>query len=106
MGRSFRCCHCQKSCLTRGGGPLESKRKEPVSHQGIRESEPEQSPKKARLRFHKPDKRKRKEKETPDLESFNKKCSPPVPHAMPSGLGETHRTEEYVGDEGGVKEED
>jgi hypothetical protein len=76
---------------------LESKRKEPVSHQGIRESEPEQSPKKDRQRFHKTDKRKRKEKETPDLEPLNKKCSPPVTHVIPSGLGQAHRTEEYVG---------
>ena len=71
------CCHCQKSCRTRGRGPLGSKRKEPTSHQGIRESEPEQSPKKARLRFHTPDKRKREDKETMDLEPVKKKSAVP-----------------------------
>ena len=65
------CCHCQKSCLVRGDGPLGRKRKEPVSHQDIRESESEQSPKKDRLRFHTPDKRKREDEETMDLEPVN-----------------------------------
>jgi hypothetical protein len=93
-GEVFRCycCHCQKSCPVRGGGPLESKRKEPVSHQGIRESESEQSSKKARFRFHKPDKRKRKEEETLDLEPINEKRDPPVTQATPYGLGDAHRT--------------
>jgi hypothetical protein len=79
---------------------LEIKRMEPVSHQGIRESEPEQSPKKARCRFHKPDKRKREE-ETLDLEPINKKRGPPVPQTTPCGLGDAHRTkqENHTGSE-------
>jgi len=80
---------------------LGSKRKEPTSHQGIRESEPEQSPKKARLRFHTPDKRKREDKETMDLEPVKKKRGPPMPQATPCGLGDTHRTkrENHTGSE-------
>jgi hypothetical protein len=43
--------------VTRSGGPMRIKRMEPIGHQGSKTSEPEQSPKKARLRFHQPDKR-------------------------------------------------
>ncbi len=89
----YYCCHCQKSCRVRGGGPLRNKKTEPVSHQDIRESEPEQPPKKVRFRFHKPNKRKRKDEETLDLEHLNKKRGPPVSQVTPCGLGDALRTE-------------
>jgi hypothetical protein len=78
---------------------LGSKRKEPVSYQGIRESEPEQSPEKARP--HRPDKRKRKDEETLDLEPPNKKRGPPVSLTTSTGLGDARQTERenHIGSE-------
>ena len=88
------CCQCQRACVTRSGGPTRSKRMEPVGHQGIRTSESEQSPKKARLRFHQPDKRKRNEQGTPDLGPSCKRPRPPVPQDIP----EAGRSGKHVGD--------
>jgi hypothetical protein len=53
-GEIFRCycCHCQKSCVARRGGPLGSKRKEPVGHQGAKTSNPGKPPKKDRQNLH------------------------------------------------------
>jgi hypothetical protein len=96
-GEIFRCycCHCKKSCTVRGGGPLGSKRTEPVSHRGIRASKPGLPPKKARKELQQHGKRKRNEQGTPDLEPSNKKRNKktPVSQDISSELGVTCRPE-------------
>jgi hypothetical protein len=74
-------------------GPMRSKRTEPVGHQGIKTLESEQSPKKARLSSHQPDKRKRNDQGTPDLGPSCKRRSPTVPQDIPSGRGEGGRSD-------------
>ena len=92
------CCQCQRACVARSGVPMRSKRAESVGHQGVRTSEPEQSSKEARLRFHQPDKRKRSDQGTPELGPAGKRPRPPVPQDIPGGLGEAGRPEKHVGD--------
>jgi hypothetical protein len=84
--------------VTRSGGPMRIKRMEPIGHQGSKTSEPEQSPKKARLRFHQPDKRQGNDQGTPDLGPACKRPRPPVPQDIPDGLGAAGRSGKHADD--------